>query len=157
MENLYPPSPPLWWEIGAFWLLRGFILELGEWGFQDCNLGQNRWKICTPLTPKSRITLDPELFCQTRKHCGREWPRMGNWRVLAFVRFHPWFFFWGGGGGGRGGGGDNGCLLFHFILSKTWSLAFIFRVGVICGYNCNAEANQESINGGKRVLATVCF
>ena len=65
------------------------------------------------------------------------------------------FFFLGGGGGG--GGGDNGCLLFHFILSKTWSLAFIFRVGVICGYNCNAEANQESINGGKRVLATVCF
>ena len=57
----------------------------------------------------------------------------------------------------RGGGGDNGCLLFHFILSKTWSLAFIFRVGVTCGYNCNAEANQESINGGKRVLATVCF
>ena len=57
----------------------------------------------------------------------------------------------------RGGGGDNGCLLFHLILSKTWSLAFIFRVGVTCGYNCNAEANQESINGGKRVLATVCF
>ena len=60
-------------------------------------------------------------------------------------------------GGRGGGGGDNGCLLFHFILSKTWSLAFIFRVGVTCGYNCNAEANQESINGGKRVLATVCF
>ena len=78
------------WEIGAFWLLRGFILD----------------------------------------------------------------FFWGGG---RGGGGDNGCLLFHFILSKTWSLAFIFRVGVTCGYNCKAEANQESINEGKRVLATVCF
>ena len=62
-----------------------------------------------------------------------------------------------GGWGVRGGGRDNGCLLFHFILSKTWSLAFISRVGVTCGYNCNAEANQESINGGKRVLATVCF
>ena len=62
-----------------------------------------------------------------------------------------------GGRGGLGGGGDNGCLLFHFILSKTWSLAFIFRVGVTCGYNCNAEANQESISGGKRVLPTVCF
>ena len=79
------------WEIGAFWLLRGFILD---------------------------------------------------------------FFLLGGG---RGGGADNGCVLFHFILSKTWSLAFIFRVGVTCGYNCNAEASQESINGGKRVLATVCF
>ena len=80
------------WEIGAFWLLRGFILD----------------------------------------------------------------FFWGGGGG-RGGGGVNGGLVFPFILSKTLSLAFIFRVGVTCGYNCKAEANQESINGGKRVLATVCF
>ena len=82
------------WEIGAFWLLRGFILD---------------------------------------------------------------FFFGGGGGGGRGGGGENGVLLYNLILSKTWSLAFIFRVGVTCGYNCKAEANQESINGGKRVLATVCF
>ena len=66
------------WEIGAFWLLRGFILN----------------------------------------------------------------FFWGGGGGGWG---DNGCLLFHFILSKTWSLAFIFHVGVTCGYNCNAEVHSEEL------------
>ena len=78
----------------------------------------------------------------------------GKLARFSFCAVSSLIFFWGGGGGG---GGDNGCLLFHFILSKTWSLAFIFRVGVICGYNCNAEANQESINGGKRVLATVCF
>ena len=32
MENLYPTSvrpPPPGWENGAFWLLRGFILDLG--------------------------------------------------------------------------------------------------------------------------------
>ena len=30
MENLYPPSvPPPGRENGAFWLLRGFILDLG--------------------------------------------------------------------------------------------------------------------------------
>ena len=29
-----PPSPPnQGWENGAFWLLRGFILDLGGWGF----------------------------------------------------------------------------------------------------------------------------
>ena len=77
----------------------------------------------------------------------------GKLARFSFCAVSSLIFFWGGGGGG----GDNGCLLFHFILSKTWSLAFIFRVGVICGYNCNAEANQESINRGKRVLATVCF
>ena len=77
----------------------------------------------------------------------------GKLARFSFCAVSSLIFF----GGGGGGGGDNGCLLFHFILSKTWSLAFIFRVGVICGYNCNAEANQESINGGKRVLATVCF
>ena len=79
----------------------------------------------------------------------------GKLARFSFCAVSSLIFFWGAGGGG--GGGDNGCLLFHFILSKTWSLAFIFRVGVICGYNCNAEANQESINGGKRVLPTVCF
>ena len=79
----------------------------------------------------------------------------GKLARFSFCAVSSLIFFLGGGGGG--GGGDNGGLLFHFILSKTWSLAFIFRVGVICGYNCNAEANQESINGGKRVLATVCF
>ena len=42
--NSKPPSPPnQGWENGAFWLLRGFILALGGWGFavpfysvQDC-------------------------------------------------------------------------------------------------------------------------
>ena len=39
---------------------------------------KNRWEICNPLPPKSR---------------------MGKWRVLAFARLHPCF-----GGGGRGMG-----------------------------------------------------
>ena len=77
----------------------------------------------------------------------------GKLARFSFCAVSSLIFF----GGRGGGGGDNGCLLFHFILSKTWSLAFFFRVGVTCGYNCNAEANQESINAGKRVLATVCF
>ena len=81
----------------------------------------------------------------------------GKLARFSFCAVSSLIFFGRGGGGEGGGGGDNGCLLFHFILSKTWSLAFIFRVGITCGYNCNAEANQESINGGKRVLATVCF
>ena len=33
MENLDPPSPPnQGWENDAFWLLRGFILDLGGGG-----------------------------------------------------------------------------------------------------------------------------
>ena len=32
MDNLYPPSVPPEWENGAFWLLRGFILDLGDEG-----------------------------------------------------------------------------------------------------------------------------
>ena len=32
MENLEPPLRPPGWENGAFWLLRGFILDLGRGG-----------------------------------------------------------------------------------------------------------------------------
>ena len=41
---------------------RGFILDLGGWGFavpfyfvQDCNLGQNKWKTETPPPPPPQI------------------------------------------------------------------------------------------------------
>ena len=44
--------------------------------FWTYNLGQNRWKICTPLPPKTR---------------------MGKWRGLAFARFQPWSWFVGDG------------------------------------------------------------
>ena len=45
-----PPSPPnQGWEIGAFWLLCCFILDLGGWGFavpfysvQGCRCSQPR-------------------------------------------------------------------------------------------------------------------
>ena len=33
MENLDPPPLNNGWENGAFWLSRGFILDLGGWGF----------------------------------------------------------------------------------------------------------------------------
>ena len=38
MENLEPPLRPPGWENGAFWLLRGFILDLGGVGGGDGGL-----------------------------------------------------------------------------------------------------------------------
>ena len=38
MENLEPPLRPPGWENGAFWLLRGFILDLGGGGGGDGGL-----------------------------------------------------------------------------------------------------------------------
>ena len=38
MENLEPPLRPPGWENGAFWFLRGFILDLGGGGGGDGGL-----------------------------------------------------------------------------------------------------------------------
>ena len=83
----------------VFALRTASSLILGGWGLvvlfysvQDCNLGQNKWKIQNrpppPLPPKSK---------------------MGKWRIFALRVALS--FIWGGGAG-------NGGLLFHFILSK---------------------------------------
>ena len=45
--------------------------KLPQSASESFNLGQNRWKICTP---------HPSLKSRVRK-----------WRVLAFARLHPWF------------------------------------------------------------------
>ena len=41
MENLDPPPPNQRWENGAFWLLRGFIVDLGE--------GGGGWRFAVPF------------------------------------------------------------------------------------------------------------
>ena len=66
-----PSSPNQRWENGAFWLLRGFILDLGGggggWGFavpfyfvQDCSITTQPWGkyaiiLSVPLYDKSVV------------------------------------------------------------------------------------------------------
>ena len=87
MENLDPPPPlPPKSEVknGAFWLLRGFILDLGGWGFavpfyfvQDCSL------LLFRSLPSNRVSVG---LTDRRKTARNLVDSRKNWKTLTVSR-----------------------------------------------------------------------
>ena len=137
MGNLYPPPPPQSPQMKDGKMARfGFCAPLslnpglgggGGWGFavpfysvqdcnknvQDCNLGQNRWEICTPIHP----------------HQG--WENGAFWLLRGFILD----FFFGGGGGGIVGFLCYSATLFHVNVTPCTSSNHILGAscfGLVC-------------------------